>query len=80
MEYVDSTEGLLMQIVTTHQNNTKSAVVQTARRLGTESQEGTKQIKDSIAEKIKGWGRRQRMQGQVPRSLDKKLVDNEQSY
>jgi hypothetical protein len=36
MEYVDSTEDPLIQIVRTHQNNTKSAMVQTARSLRTE--------------------------------------------
>jgi iron-sulfur cluster repair protein YtfE (RIC family) len=51
MEYVDSTEDPLIQTARTHQNNTKSATVQTARSLGTELQRGTRQIKDSIAEK-----------------------------
>jgi iron-sulfur cluster repair protein YtfE (RIC family) len=42
MEYVDSTEDPLIQIVRTHQNNTKSATVLTASSLGTELQKGTR--------------------------------------
>jgi ubiquinone biosynthesis protein UbiJ len=53
MEYVDSTEVPVIQIVRTHQNNTNSAMVWTARSLKRELQKGTVQIKDSIAEKIK---------------------------
>jgi hypothetical protein len=80
MEYVDSTKDPLIQIVRTQQNNTKSAMVQTARCLRTELQKGTRQIKYSIAEKTKEmwWGKR--MHGQFPHSSDEKLVDNEQSY
>jgi hypothetical protein len=80
MEYVGSSEDPLIQIVRTHQNNTKSTIVQTARSLRTELQKGTRQIKDSIAEKTKERWRGKRMHGQFPRSLDGKLVDNEQSY
>jgi hypothetical protein len=36
MEYVDSTEDPLIEIVRTHQNNNKSAMVRTARSLKTE--------------------------------------------
>jgi ubiquinone biosynthesis protein UbiJ len=53
MEYVESTEDPQIQIVRTHQNNTKSAMVQTARSFRTELQKGTRQIKDSMAEKTK---------------------------
>jgi hypothetical protein len=53
MEYVESTEDPIIQIIRTHQNNTKSAMVQTARSLRTELQKGTRQIKDSIAHKTK---------------------------
>jgi repressor of nif and glnA expression len=57
MEYVESTEDPLIQIVRLHPNNTKSAMVQTARRVKAELQKGTRQIKDSIAEnKKKGGG------------------------
>jgi hypothetical protein len=79
-EYAESTEDPLIQIVRTHQNNTKSAMVQTARSLRTELQRGTRQTKDSIAEKTKERWRGKRIHGQFPRSLDEKLVDNEQSY
>jgi hypothetical protein len=60
MEYVDSTEDPLTQIVRTHQHNSNSAMVQTARSLKRELQKGTRQIKDSIAEKTKErwWGKR----------------------
>jgi hypothetical protein len=40
VEYVDSTEDPIIQSVRTHENNTKSAVVQTARSLRTELQKG----------------------------------------
>jgi hypothetical protein len=60
MEYVDSTEYPLIQIVRMRQNNTKSAMVQTARSLGIELQKGTRQIKDRIAEKTKKGGRGKR--------------------
>jgi hypothetical protein len=80
MEYVDSTEDPLTQIVRMHQNNTKSSMVQTARNLRTELQKGTRQMKNSIAEKTKEMWRGKRMHGQFPRSLDEKLVGNEQSY
>jgi hypothetical protein len=53
MEYVDSTEDPPIQIVKTHQKNTKSAIVHTARSLRTELQKGTRQIKNSVAEKTK---------------------------
>jgi hypothetical protein len=41
---------------------------------------GTREIKDSRAEKTKERWRGKRMPGQFSRNLDKKLVDNEQSY
>jgi hypothetical protein len=55
-------------------------MVQTARSLSTELQKGTRQIKDSIAEKTveRWWGKR--MHGQFLHSLDDKLLDNERSY
>ena len=45
MEYVlvDSSEDPLLQMVRTHQNNTNSAMVQTARSLKRELQRGTRQ-------------------------------------
>jgi hypothetical protein len=55
-------------------------VVQTARSLRAELQKGTRQIKDSIAQKTKGRWQAKRMHGQFPHSLDEKLMDNEQSY
>ena len=80
MECVDSKEDPLMQIVGTHQHNINSAMLQSVRRLKIELQRGTRQIKDSIAEKIKerwqGW----RIYGQLPRNLKEKLEDNEESY
>jgi hypothetical protein len=79
MAYIDSTEDSLIQIVRTHQNN-NSAMVQTARSLKREVQKGTRQIKDSIAEKTKERWWRKRIHGQFPRNLDEKLVECEQSY
>jgi hypothetical protein len=55
-ECVDRTDDLLIHVVRTHQRNTNSAVVQTARCLRTEVQRGTRQIKDSIAEETKERG------------------------
>ena len=80
MEWVDSKEDPLMQIVGTHQHNRNSAVLQRARRLKTELQRGTRKIKDRITEKIKERWRGKRMYGQLPRNLEEKLEDNEESY
>jgi hypothetical protein len=55
-------------------------MLQTARGLKRELQKGTRQIKDSIAEKTKERWRGERTHGQFPRNSDEKLVDNEQSY
>ena len=79
MEYVDRKENPLIQEVRTHQHNTDSAVLQTARCLKAEVQRETK-IKESLAEKTKERWYGKRMHGQLPRNLDEKLVDIEQSY
>jgi len=52
LEYVDRMEDPLIQVVRTHQHNTDSAVLQTARYLKAEVQRETK-INESIAEKTK---------------------------
>ena len=58
VEYVDRKEDPLIQVVRTHQHNTNSAVLQTARCLKTEVQKETRKMKDSIVEKMKdGTGR-----------------------
>jgi len=80
VKYVDRKEDPLIQIVRTHQYNINSAVLQTAKCLKTKVQRGTRQIKESIAEKTKERWRGKRMHGQLPRNLDEKLADNEQSY
>ena len=74
MEYVDRKEDTLIQVVRTHQHNTNSAVLQTARYLKAEVQRETK-IKVSIAEKSKERWNGKRMHGQLPRNLNEKLVD-----
>ena len=51
VEYVVRKEDPLIQAVRTHQRNTDSAVLQTARCLKTEVQGETRNMKDSIAEK-----------------------------
>jgi hypothetical protein len=66
MENVHSTEDPLIQIVTTHQNTTNSAMVKTARNLKTELQKRTRQIKGSIVEKTKERWKGRRMHGQFP--------------
>jgi len=53
VEYVDRKEDPLIQVVRTHQHNTNSAVLQTARCLKTEVQKERRKVKESIAEKIK---------------------------
>jgi len=80
VEYVDRKEDPLIQVVTTHQHNSDSAVLQTARCLKTEVQKETRKMKDNIAEKTKGRWHGKRMHGQLPRNLDEKLVDIERSY
>jgi len=55
-------------------------VLQTARCLKTEVQKETRIMKDNTAEKTKERWHGKRMHGQLPRNLDEKLVDNEQSY
>jgi len=80
VEYVDRKEDPLIQVLRTHQHNTDSAVLQTARCLKTEVQKETRKMKDSIGEKIKERWHVERMHGQLPRNLDEKLVDVEQSY
>jgi len=80
VEYVDRKEDSLMQVVRTHQHNTDSAVLQTGRSLKTDVQRGTRKMKDNIAEKTKERWDGKRMHGQLPRNLDEKLVEIEQSY
>ena len=79
VEYVDRKEDPLIQVVRTHQHNTDSAVLQTARFLKTEVQKETRKM-DSIAEKTRERWHAKRIHGQLPRNLDEKLVDIEQSY
>ena len=73
-------EDPLIQVVRTHQHNTDSAVLQTARCLTTQVQKETRKMKDSRAEKTKERWHGKRMHGQLSRNLDEKLVDNEQSH
>jgi hypothetical protein len=56
VEYVESKEDPLIQIVRTHQHNTNSALLQTANRFQKSFQSETKQIKSIITENIKGKG------------------------
>jgi hypothetical protein len=69
VEYVDRKEDPLIQVVRTHQHNTGSVVLQTARRLKTKVQGETRNMKDSIAEKTKERWHRKRMHGQFLRIL-----------
>ena len=55
-------------------------MLQTGRSLRTEVQRETRNMKDSIAEKTKEGWHGKRMHRQLPRNLDEKLVDIEQSY
>jgi len=80
VEFVDRKEDPLIQVVKTHQHNTDSAILETARCLKTEVQREKRKLKDSIAEKTKEKWHGKRMHGQLSRNLDEKLVDIEQSY
>ena len=80
VDYVDRKEDPLIQVVRTHQHNTNSAVLQTARCLKTEVRKETRKMKESIVEKTKERWHGKRTHGQLPRNLDEKLVDIEQSY
>jgi len=80
VEYVDKKEYPLIQVVRTHQHNSDSAVLQTARSLKTEVQKETRKMKDSIAEKTKERWHGKRMYGQLTCNLNEKRVDIEQSY
>jgi len=80
VEYVDRKEDPLIQVVRTHQHNTDSAILQTARCLKTEVQKEKRKMKDTILEKTKVRWHGKRMHGQLPRNLNEELVDIEQSY
>jgi len=55
-------------------------VLQTARCFKTELQEETRKMKESIPEKTTEKWHGKKTHGQLPRNLDEKLVDIEQSY
>jgi hypothetical protein len=76
-ECVDSKEDPLIQTVRTHQHDINPALLQRPRFPKTELQRGTRQIKDSIAEKTKYRWRGKRMHGQFPCNLEEQLFDNE---
>jgi len=80
VEYVDRQEDPIIQAVRTHQHNTDSAVLQTARCLKGEVQREKRKMKESLEEKTKERWHGKRMHGQLPRNLHEKLVDIEQSY
>jgi hypothetical protein len=67
VENVDSKEDPLIQTVRTHQHNINSAVLQTTRRLKTDVQRGTRQIKHNTAENTVERWRGKMMLGQLPR-------------
>ena len=69
VEYVDRKEDPRIQVVRTHQHNTDSAELETARCLKTEVQRETRKMKDSIAEKTKEKWHGKRMHGQFPHNL-----------
>jgi len=79
VEYAGSKQYPLIQTARTHKH-INSALLQTARRLRTELQRGTKQINDNVAEKTNERWLGKRMHGLFSRELGEKLVDNEQSY
>jgi hypothetical protein len=80
VEYVDCKKDPLTRTVRMHQHSINPAVLQTARLLKIELERVTRQTKESIAKKTKERWPGRRMHGQLPRNLDEKPVDNEQSY
>jgi hypothetical protein len=54
VEYAESKEDPLIQIVRTHQHNTNSALLQTANKFKKSFQSETKQIKNIITQNLKG--------------------------
>jgi hypothetical protein len=80
MEYVQSKEDPMMQIVKTCLHDTDSAVFPTGNKFKKYFHNETKQIKDVFLQNIMEKWEHKRMQGQFPRSLDIKLVDREHSY
>jgi hypothetical protein len=54
VEYVESKEDPLIQIVRTHQHNTKSPLLHTANEFKKSFPSETKQIKNIITQDIKG--------------------------
>jgi hypothetical protein len=79
-EYVEHTDDPLMQIVRSHQHNTSSTLFHTATNLHKSLQSDTKQIKTTLARKLKERWEAKRLHGQFPRSLDEGLINKEQSY
>jgi hypothetical protein len=77
VEYVDSKEDPLIQIVRTHHHNINSTILRAARHLKTELQGKTGEIKVSVAEITKERWRGRRMHEHFPRNLEEKQVDNE---
>lgn len=80
MQYVQSKEDPLMQIVKTCLHDTDSALFPTVNKFKKSFQGERKQIKDLLVQNIMGKWEDKRMQGQFPHSLNIKLVDREQSY
>jgi hypothetical protein len=77
---VEHTDDPLIQIVRTHQHNTSSTLFHTATNLQKSLQSDTKQVKTTIARKLKERWEAKRLHGQFPRSLDEVLINKEQSY
>jgi hypothetical protein len=63
VEYVESKDDPLIQIVRTHQHNTNSTLLQTPNKFKKSFQSETKQIKNMITQNIKGKWEERRMQG-----------------
>jgi hypothetical protein len=63
VEYVESKEDQLIQIVRTDQHNTNPALLQTAKIFKKSFQSETKQIENIITQNIKGKREEKRMHG-----------------
>jgi CRISPR/Cas system-associated protein Cas7 (RAMP superfamily) len=80
MEYEESEEHSLKQIVRTHRYHTNSTLLQPVNNIKKSFQSETKQVMNLTAQNIREEREGKGIYGQFPCSLDEKLVDKEQSY
>jgi hypothetical protein len=69
IEYVESKEDPLIQIVRTHQRHTNSTLLRTVKNFKRSFHRETQKIKSIIAQNIKEKWEEEGMHGQFPRNL-----------